>query len=122
MSSPWSLRRSRSVWASTNRTSGWSSTTPSPSRWKATTKKQAGPAETDLPSDCVLFYSYSDKSKQEFFINRMEDDIERQKASAKLTQVIDYCQLQTCRRRYLLDYFGDETVSNGAVAGQLPRL
>ena len=71
-------------------------------------------AGTDCPSDCVLFYSYGDKSKQEFFINRIEDDLERKKASDKLTQVIDYCQLQTCRRRYLLEYFGDETASNGA--------
>ncbi len=77
--------------------------------------QETGRAGRDgLSSDCVLFYSYSDKSKQEFFINRIEDDIERQNASDKLEQVIDYCQLQTCRRRYLLEYFGDETVSNGA--------
>ncbi len=77
--------------------------------------QETGRAGRDgLASDCVLFYSYSDKSRQEFFINRIEDDVERKKASDKLTQVIDYCQLQTCRRRYLLEYFGDETVSNDA--------
>ena len=59
-----------------------------------------------MPSDCVLFYSYGDKIKQDFFIHQIEDETERQNAQEKLTQIIAFCKLQTCRRKYLLRYFG----------------
>ena len=61
----------------------------------------------DLPSECVLFYSYGDKIKQDFLIDKIEDDTERENAEQKLAQVIEFCQLQTCRREYLLEYFGE---------------
>ena len=61
----------------------------------------------DLPSDCVLFYSFGDKIKQEFFIDRVEGDTERENARQKLAQVIEFCELQTCRRAHLLEYFGE---------------
>ena len=60
------------------------------------------------PSDCVLFFSYGDKMKQEFFIGQMEDDAERANAEAKLAKMVEYGSTNSCRRRFLLGYFGED--------------
>ena len=62
----------------------------------------------DLPSECALFYSYGDKVKQDFFIDQIEDAAEQRNAQDKLARVIEFCDLQTCRRKYLLAYFGED--------------
>ena len=60
------------------------------------------------PSDCVLFYSHDDVPILERFTNEIEDEAVRRHMHEKLGQVIEYCQLQACRRRHLLRYFGEE--------------
>ncbi|MFC1617840.1 DNA helicase RecQ [Patescibacteria group bacterium] len=70
--------------------------------------QETGRAGRDaLPSECVLFYTYGDKIKQDFFIKNIENEKERLNAQAKLQEMINFCELPSCRRHFLLDYFGE---------------
>ncbi len=71
----------------------------------------------DLPSDCVLFFSDGDQRKHDFFINRIVDDDLQYAARQQLQQMVDYGRLQSCRRKYLLAYFGDTMPSAEAGCG-----
>ena len=71
--------------------------------------QETGRAGRDgLPSDCVLFYTYADVPKLEYLIDKdTEDETERRNGREKLARVNEFCQLQACRRRFLLRYFGE---------------
>ena len=70
--------------------------------------QETGRAGRDgLPAECVLLFSYADKIRQEFFINKTEDATEQKKMREKLNEVVRYGNLTTCRRRFLLRYFNE---------------
>lgn len=60
-----------------------------------------------LPSECILFYSKADIRKHEFFINIISDGVIRKGTSIKLNEMIAYCENKSCRRKQILEYFGE---------------
>ncbi len=70
--------------------------------------QETGRAGRDgLPARCVLLFSLADKFKQLFFIRRIENPHEKARAEANLDHVLTYGELTTCRRAFLLHYFGE---------------
>jgi len=61
------------------------------------------------PSECILLYNRGDNGKVRYLIeNDEQDEHQKEIAFKKLQEVVDYCETNSCRRKYLLSYFGEE--------------
>ncbi len=60
------------------------------------------------PAECILFFGRGDIPKIRYFIDRTEDQKEREVALEKLYQVVKYASHNVCRRRQLLGYFDED--------------
>ena len=70
--------------------------------------QETGRAGRDgLPARCVLFFSYADKFKHDYFIQKIADAAEQEKTQENLEQILSYGNLRGCRRRFLLNYFNE---------------
>jgi ATP-dependent DNA helicase RecQ len=70
--------------------------------------QETGRAGRDgLPSDCLLLFSAGDVAKQTHFIDEMSNPQEQQAARNQLRQMLHYAESASCRRRELLEYFGE---------------
>jgi ATP-dependent DNA helicase RecQ len=56
---------------------------------------------------CILLFAQADIPKVRFFIDAMQDEAERQRALDSLSKVVSFASSTACRRRMLLDYFGE---------------
>ncbi len=59
------------------------------------------------PAHCTLLFSQSDIPKIRFFIDTIIDETERARALGALQNVISFASTTVCRRKILLEYFGE---------------
>lgn len=72
--------------------------------------QETGRAGRDgLPSEVLLFYSFGDSITLGRMIENSENPAHIEVMKKKLDRMVSFCQTQRCRRRFLLEYFGETT-------------
>jgi len=59
------------------------------------------------PAHCLLLFGYGDIPKIRFFIDQTQDETEKKHAIKCLNDMVHYATVHACRRRQLLNYFGE---------------
>jgi ATP-dependent DNA helicase RecQ len=83
--------------------------------------QEAGRAGRDgSPADCILYFAMADVRTQRFFIDKigagiaaLADDriaMLQKRAGRQLNAMVNYAQWERCRRRQILEYFGENMV------------
>lgn len=71
--------------------------------------QETGRAGRDgLPGKALLFYSYADVNKLKQFTTIEHNAEQSRILEKKLDQMVQYSNLRTCRRKFLLNYFDEE--------------
>ena len=74
--------------------------------------QEAGRAGRDgAPGECILLFSAQDVIIQKFMIEQsIQNPLRRKNEYKKLQEIVDYCHTEKCLRKYILEYFGEESV------------
>lgn len=75
--------------------------------------QEAGRAGRDgLRAECILLYGASDIVTNKFLIERIDDSSNKINEYRKLNEMIDYCNTDSCLRKYILRYFGEKKLKD----------
>ncbi|KAF9670983.1 hypothetical protein SADUNF_Sadunf13G0125900 [Salix dunnii] len=62
-----------------------------------------------IPSVCWLYYTRADFAKADFYCGGLSTENQRRAVMKSLLAAQHYCSLTTCRRKFLLNYFGEKS-------------
>ncbi len=71
--------------------------------------QETGRAGRDgVPAVCRLYFGWGDVPRIRHFIDQVDDERENRRLHFALNTLVNYAQAQTCRRRGILSYFGEQ--------------